>query len=147
MALNELLGAFPSAQSWVPLTRHPGSLLRGIPFKTIICQQSSSPCFCVCISKVIICHTVCFSLPLSHELLSPLVLLPPPYIRITCYSGILLSIQIGSSGPPWGADPESDMFKRDQNDRMWQREESRRKCSKRYTYSMYLQLSDGERWI
>lgn len=38
-ALNELLGAFSSAQAWISPTWHPGSLLRYIPFKTIIYQQ------------------------------------------------------------------------------------------------------------
>lgn len=32
VALNELLGAFPSVQVWVPLTWHPECLLRGTPF-------------------------------------------------------------------------------------------------------------------
>lgn len=81
MALNELLVGFLSAQSQgSTFTRHCGSLLEGISFKTIIQQQSSPPCFCVHISTVGISHTSCFPLPLPHSgfcmSLSPLIFLP-----------------------------------------------------------------------
>lgn len=88
------------------LTWHPGSLLRDIPFKTIICQQSPSHCLCVYMFKVTICYSVslCPSLTLvylpSFRPVSPLVLRSPPHIHITCYSDILLSSQIGCCGFP-----------------------------------------------
>lgn len=100
VALNELLGAFPSAQGWVPRTWLPGSLLGEIPFKTIICQLSYSPCFCVYIFKVMMSWCLSapvllwFLSPLSHEPLSLHVLPSPPHTHTTCYSGVLLSIQM-----------------------------------------------------
>lgn len=81
MALNELLVGFPSAQSrGSTFTRHCGSLLEGIPFKTIIQQQSPPPCFCFYISTVVSSHTFCFPPPQPHSgcytSLFPLMFLP-----------------------------------------------------------------------
>lgn len=67
MALNELLGAFPSVQSWFSHTWHPGSLLRNAAFKTIICQQSPSLFSSVYTFKVIMCIALSHSFSLLNS--------------------------------------------------------------------------------
>lgn len=132
MALNELLGAFCSAQECIPL--HPGSSLGGISFKTIICQAIIPSLFpCLYLQSYYMSHLLLLPASASLLFLSPLSHKPLPlngsvchsYNHITCYSGIFAQYSDspaaefdgGSSGFPRGADPECDMFKRDQNDR------------------------------
>lgn len=154
MALNELLSAFPPAQGWVPLTWHPGSLLRGIPFKKIICQPSYPPLplFVPMCPKLLYVTPSVSLCPLpssgfSHPL-SPSLTMSPPPTRLTIFSQLPHHLLFrhfaqcsdspavesdggsSSSGLPWGADSEFDMFKRDHSDRKWRREEKRQTYSK-----------------
>lgn len=98
---------------------HPGSLLRGNPFKTIMCQQSSPLSLFLCIYKVIIRSTFCVSFlqPYSglshpsHDLLYHRFPTPIfPVIQSFCS-------EFGFPWFPWGVDPEYDMLNSYQNDR------------------------------